>query len=195
MRPITNANVEQTASGCSASSISLLHDAYRFGVAFAEEIAFGPDSVYTSALSFCPQDASIYGAYKSSAEARVRVVEGVESQWSECLSTLSHSEAVNAIAFSPDSSLLASGSKDNTIRVWDVASGHCTGTLTGHTGEVRSVAFSPGGARLASGSWDTTVRVWNVAAPAQRRWKATQAWSRASHSLLMDPGWRRGDGT
>jgi WD40 repeat protein len=61
---------------------------------------------------------------------------------------------VNSVAFSPDGRLLASGSNDKTVKVWEVASGRAVRTLTGHTWPVLSVAFSPDGRLLASGSVD-----------------------------------------
>ena len=61
-----------------------------------------------------------------------------------------HSELVRSVAFSPDGSILASGSWDNTIKLWEVASGRELRTLTGHTSWVMSVAFSPDGSILAS---------------------------------------------
>jgi len=69
-----------------------------------------------------------------------------------------HGAEVNSVAFSPDGKTLASGSHDNTIKLWDVASGTNTQTLSGHGG-VYSVAFSPDGKMLASGSYDKTNQV------------------------------------
>lgn len=74
--------------------------------------------------------------------------------------------AVNTVAFSPDSTRLASGSTDNTVRLWNVGSGRAEGQpMTGHAGMVTGVAFSPDGRRLASTAWDGTMRVWNVGTP------------------------------
>jgi WD40 repeat protein len=81
-----------------------------------------------------------------------------------------HTARVNTLDFSPDGTLLASGSgsidpnsaQDFTIRLWDVATGEQRTVLEGHTGPVRSVAFSPDGTLLASGSLDGTVRIWDV---------------------------------
>ncbi|SLM37979.1 g-protein beta wd-40 repeats containing, partial [Lasallia pustulata] len=73
-----------------------------------------------------------------------------------------HSDQVNSVAFSPDGKQLASGSDDETVRIWDVAMGATLQTLEGHSDQVNSVAFSPDGKQLASGSDDETVRLWDV---------------------------------
>jgi WD40 repeat protein len=90
-----------------------------------------------------------------------------------------------AIAYSPDGKTLASGGRDNTIRLLDAVSGKEIRRLLGHkprsyspaadakfpldtlvsaTGEggINALAFSPDGKVLASGGWDDTVRLWNV---------------------------------
>jgi WD40 repeat protein len=71
--------------------------------------------------------------------------------------------AIKSLAFRPDGKVLASGSQDKTIRLWDVATAKSIATLKAHSGSVESVTFSPDGKTLASASDDKTIRLWDVA--------------------------------
>jgi WD40 repeat protein len=94
-----------------------------------------------------------------------------------------HAKSVNAVAFSPDASWLASGGKDNAVKIWDTATGSVLRTLNAHASNVNALAVSPDGKLLASGSGDiadqrdleafskggvvggtedNTVRIWDV---------------------------------
>jgi WD40 repeat protein len=66
------------------------------------------------------------------------------------------------VAFSSDAQLLASASRDYTVRLWNLVTGASCSTLKGHSGSVLTVAFSPDGQLLASASSDHTVRVWDM---------------------------------
>jgi eukaryotic-like serine/threonine-protein kinase len=74
-----------------------------------------------------------------------------------------HTDQVRAFAFSPDGRRIASGSGDNTVKIWDAATNQEIRTLRGHAGGVFGLAFSPDGSRIASISWDGTVKLWDVA--------------------------------
>jgi WD40 repeat protein len=74
-----------------------------------------------------------------------------------------HAMRVDGLAFSPDAKLLASGSKDNTVRLWDAERALELRKLAGHAAWVKAVAFSADGRRLASGSVDGVVKLWDVA--------------------------------
>ena len=73
-----------------------------------------------------------------------------------------HSDIVYAVAFSPDRRMLATGSRDSTARLWDVATHRLLATLTGHSDNVNAVAFSPDGRTLVTGSADHTIRWWTL---------------------------------
>jgi WD40 repeat protein len=74
-----------------------------------------------------------------------------------------HTGAVNAVAYSPDGSRLATAGDDGTARLWDAADGRELHTLAGHDRWVTAAAFSPDGRILATGGYDKAVRLWDVA--------------------------------
>ncbi|TPX66047.1 hypothetical protein SpCBS45565_g04723 [Spizellomyces sp. 'palustris'] len=103
----------------------------------------------------------------------------------ECKSELrGHEHVVECIAFAPTTAFpnirelagfqskgkdqgvpgqyLASGSRDKTLRLWDVSTGQCLFTLTGHDNWIRGVVFHPNGKYLLSGSDDKTLKVWDL---------------------------------
>jgi WD40 repeat protein len=80
-----------------------------------------------------------------------------------------HTSTVYAVVWSPDGTRTASAGNDNTIQVWNAATGHRLVTYTGHLGAVFGLAWSPDGTRIVSASGNTsyekpmeTVQVWNA---------------------------------
>lgn len=74
-----------------------------------------------------------------------------------------HDGPVRSVSFSPNGQLVLSGGDDNTIRLWDIATGENVKTLRGHGSAVRACQFSPDGQWVLSGGQDQRVRLWNVA--------------------------------
>ncbi len=104
---------------------------------------------------------------------------------------------VTAVAFSPDGSMMVSGSEDHMVRVWHLATSRLMRRLHGHSSAVSAVAFSPDGGTIASASNDRTVRLWDarsgrtlrvlqghiyhvyaLAFDPQGQWLATASWDR-----------------
>jgi RNA polymerase sigma factor (sigma-70 family) len=73
-----------------------------------------------------------------------------------------HTDPVSSVALTPDGKTLASGSNDETVKLWDVVTGKERDTLKGHDKPVFAVAFTPDGKTLASGSLDYTIKLWDV---------------------------------
>jgi WD40 repeat protein len=80
-----------------------------------------------------------------------------------------HTATVTALAFHPSGTVLVSGSRDRTIRLWNPAAGQMLKSLEGHTAWVQGVTFLDQGTRLASGGADQTVRLWTLAEPAKKK--------------------------
>ncbi len=76
--------------------------------------------------------------------------------------TLSAKGEIRTIAYSPNEEILACGTNDKTVVLWDVSEWKKRSVLKGHIDGVSSVAFSPNGQTLASGSWNGKILLWNV---------------------------------
>ncbi|KAM0147375.1 hypothetical protein ACHAPG_010616 [Botrytis cinerea] len=142
-----------------------IHDAKRFALYSRSVIEQAPLQSYCSALVFAPQKSIIRTTFEKCIPPWIQKKPIVEPYWNAMLQTLEgHASSVNSVAFSPDGKQVVSGSWDNTVRLWDTATGQqIQPTLEGHTDSVWSVAFSPDGKQIVSGSEDNTVRLWDTA--------------------------------
>ncbi|WP_414621445.1 eIF2A-related protein [Calothrix sp. CCY 0018] len=85
------------------------------------------------------------------------------SDYQLLLTLKGHHSSISTVAFSPDSSILASSSSDDhTVKLWDAQTGNSLKALQGHTAPIWSIAWHPDGQILASGSDDQTIRLWDV---------------------------------
>lgn len=80
-----------------------------------------------------------------------------------------HSHVVNAVAVTVDGQRAVSASMGNTLKVWDLETGHEVRTLMGHTAGVSAVAVTGDGRLAVSASWDTTLKVWDLTSGAEIR--------------------------
>lgn len=96
-------------------------------------------------------------------------------------------DVANAIAFTPDSQLIAAGLSNGTVRLWRTDNGTLVRTLTGHRYAVRAIAISNDGTRLVSASSDQTIRLWNLQTGELLRTIQLNERDGVVHTVLMSP--------
>ncbi len=134
--------------------------------ASVRSIAFSPDSRWiVVGSSFQKEFAEFPDSIKKQLgiEETVPTIKVYELQTGNLVRVIkAHEDSINALAFSPDGKIIASGSVDKNIKLWDTETGTELRTLTGHVNKITSLAFRLDGKVLASGSDDKTIKVWET---------------------------------
>lgn len=130
-------------------TIDLLHTMLHENVVCC--VRFSPDGRFLATGS--NRIASVYDVRSGERVGTFVDVEGVDKDTDQF---------VRSVSFSPDNSLLVTGSEDQVVRVWDVASQRLKCKLAGHSQDIYSVEFMPNGQEVVSGSGDRTVRIWDI---------------------------------
>ncbi|KAI9172832.1 Atypical/ALPHA protein kinase [Paramyrothecium foliicola] len=144
-----------------AEVLALLRDAKRFILRYRETIDLAPLQLYTSALNFSAERSIIRTAFNEQS-GWIITKPIVARDWSPCLQTFEgHRDVVSSVAYSPNAKFLASGSADNTIHIWETASGSLHHIIR-CDGSMRSVRFSFDSRLLIAGI-SRRIHVWDVA--------------------------------
>ncbi|PWU16546.1 MAG: hypothetical protein C5B50_13195, partial [Verrucomicrobia bacterium] len=126
----------------------------------------------TASSTFTPATPTLEGKESRTASSAFRppplTLEGQEPRTASSALTHStltlqgHHGRIWSVAFSPNGQWIATGSLDQTAKLWDAATGRELATLASHSDKVWAVAFSPDSQRLVTGSGDTLAKVWQV---------------------------------
>jgi len=125
----------------------------------------------------------------------LEVVRSSKGEWHSWVRTFEgHTDWVKSVSISPDGRWGLSGSHDNTLRLWELATGKFVRTFKGHTDKVYSVSISQDGSWVLSGSWDE-LRLWELATGNYVRTFKGQRLEVKSVSISPDGRWALSGGS
>ena len=117
--------------------------------------AFSPDGKYLAAGSISNQS-GIVSLWEANMELWKANIEPL------VYANIGHTQAINSLAFSPDGQYLASGSGDNTVRIWNTGTGQVVDTLQGYTGSAYSAVYSPPDGKYIALGVNQDIWVWQT---------------------------------
>ncbi len=129
---------------------------------FSQIQALYTASNYEGCISQIPTVAKTSSSYTSAQNLQEQCQSGLQWKNAKVKNFAQHSDAVGSVAFSPDGLMLASGSKDKTIQIWDLATGKSIRTFPGDSSTVWSVVFDSSGTKLATGTGFWRVMLWDL---------------------------------
>ncbi|KDN38810.1 hypothetical protein RSAG8_09216, partial [Rhizoctonia solani AG-8 WAC10335] len=175
-----------TSHGATCELVNLMQDAGRFAVTVVSSpVSQSTPHIYVSVLPFLPSQSPIRKHYTHRMHGMIRV-DGTALDRRKALLARCFSEGpislidtssgrsvrdfnqkdvgvITSLAFSPDGTRVASGTRSGVIWVWDVGSRQIVlGPLKGHEAGTISIIFSHDGTRIISGSRDNTIRIWDA---------------------------------
>lgn len=149
--------------------LSFLQDASRFALRNRSIIDEAPMQIYLSALLFAPSDSYTRRIFGPGLQKYFDLIPRVRDQWgAETQKLEGHQHTVRAIAFMPDGNAVVSSADDETVRIWDAATGEEKQKFC-HWQMSNPMVVSPDGNTIAVGSASHTVILWDVATGEQRR--------------------------
>ncbi|KAG1656133.1 hypothetical protein FOA52_005165 [Chlamydomonas sp. UWO 241] len=163
-------NLAQHNSYCERTA-SLLHDDHDYDApARSDAITSQPNSPGRSisnrrlSLSAETSPRALRPSPFSNKQSQIRVNTATEQHV-----LVGHADKVSTLAFSPDASVLASGSKDRTVRLWDPQTGQLRVLFAGHKARVQALAFASSGSTLFSAGKDKSIIEWDLLRNVQRK--------------------------
>lgn len=167
--------------------LKFLHDARLFVIKNSQIAQLAPLQLYSSALLFTPTSSSIRETFNNYLPSYIKTSPIIQhSSNAELLTLEGHTGRILSVVFSFDNQLVASGSEDCTVRLWDTHTGDLYLTLVGHSKAVLSVSFSSENQLLASGSADKTIRLWDTVTGATQKILKGHLWSVTSVAFSPD---------
>ncbi|KAL2138124.1 hypothetical protein VTI28DRAFT_7457 [Corynascus sepedonium] len=115
--------------------IDRVRDICRYNLYYRWAIEHNPLQLYISALIFSPARSITRNEFEYELPKWIIRRPVMADDWTACLQTLEgHSHWANSVAWSHDTTRLASTSSDKTVKIWDLVTGQCVSTLEGHSG-------------------------------------------------------------